>query len=84
MSENEALKEIYYNLQLGKSYGKYDSYGFDAKLYLFTSRVTGKNLIGWRNYGSSANKNTLKDLKWIINTIFDTTAKEFINEFILN
>lgn len=34
--------------------------------------------ICWQHYGQSANKRTLKELKWILNTIFNCRYKKVI------
>lgn len=39
--------------------------------------VSGEKLIYWRHYGQSANKCNLKELTWIINTIFEKKRKDF-------
>lgn len=76
LTQNDYLKNIYHNINNGCIYGKYQKYGADYNLYL---TVNGN--IGWCHYGSSCNKNTLKDLKWIITTIFDTTPEQFTKEY---
>lgn len=90
--DEEKLKEIYDNLQMGITYGedmtqethswvKYPY--FDAVLYLIAnSPNTAKEFIGWRHYGSSAIENTLEDLKWVLDKIFKMTPTEFINKYI--
>lgn len=37
--------------------------------------------IAWRHYGQSANPNTLRDLKWVITNIFDTTPDKFVKKY---
>lgn len=80
------LKEIYMNLLEGKCYGKMVnnvkypffnvclSYGRstyqDNKWYLF-----------WHNAGSSADIPNLKNLKWIIENIFNTKAEDFVKNY---
>ena len=79
----DALHKIYHNLQDGKSYGKqmnkYKYSFFYNQLCLTESR--DEKFIAWTHYGSSANQNTLGDLAWIINTIFDTTPEKFAAEY---
>lgn len=73
----EVLKTIYNNLQNGKVYGRM----FNKCKYPYFNIVLYKTIdgfIGWKNYGSSANKNTLKELEWIIKVIFHCTPEEFI------
>lgn len=80
MENNKIINEIYSNLQNKKVYGRM----FTNVKYPFFDIVLYKtlgNYIGWHSYGSSANKNTKEDLKWIIETIFRLTPKEFIKRY---
>lgn len=72
--------ELYKGLNNGKRYILRKE--LDSKRNLFDNKqlrffVPTANLyltngyIGWRHYGSSANKNTMGDLQWVINVIFD-------------
>ena len=38
-------------------------------------------LIGWCHYGSSANRATKKELRWILNHIFEMRPTEFIKKY---
>ena len=38
--------------------------------------------IYWRNYGSSANSATAKDMKFVVERIFKTTLPEFLRKYI--
>ena len=75
---------IYKNLMNGMTYGyviKNVRFPyFHNALYKGRSIATKKFFI-WNNYGSSANKATKKDLKWIIEVIFKMTPEEFINHY---
>lgn len=76
MKYSDALKRIYKNINAGKSYG----YNVVNVQYPYFSDVlykTRSGFIGWTRYGSSANKNTLKELQWIITVIFKTTPEDF-------
>lgn len=42
---------------------------------------SGKTIIRWTHYGSSANKCTHKDLAWILKEIFGMTSAEFLAEY---
>ena len=42
---------------------------------------SGKTIIRWTHYGSSANKCTRKDLAWILKEIFGMTSAEFLAEY---
>lgn len=76
MKYSDALKRIYKNINAGKNYG----YNVVNVQYPYFSDVlykTRAGFIGWTHYGSSANKNTLNDLYWIITVIFKTTPDDF-------
>lgn len=76
---NAALREILRCVKAGYSYGidrpdmKYPY--FDARLY-----KTSQGNLGWRHYGSAANKMTLADLEWVLTVIFKTTPVEFLRD----
>ena len=93
-ADEKKLNEIYNNLQAGITYGEdmdkehhsWITYPyFDTVLWLMAnSPHTAEEVIGWRHYGSSANKNTLEDLKWILDNIFEMTPTEFTSKYITN
>lgn len=78
--KNEALDRIWGNINAGMRYGR-DFLNvaypfFEEVLYIGTG--TGlKKYIFWRHYGSSANRVTKADLRWVIETIFRMTPEEF-------
>lgn len=87
MSANErALREIMENLKFGIHFGKIrphrlGGYYFDTALWYAHSESIadfGKPYIYWRNYGQSANKPTLQNLRWILREIFKTSPSEFL------
>ena len=45
---------------------------------LWEIQERGKNYIKWCNFGSSANRRTLEELTWVINTIFECKNKTII------
>lgn len=76
----DKVKQIYDGLNAGKRYilrrdlankqalfdgGKLRFFVPTANLYMTNG------YIGWQHYGSSANKNTLKELQWVIDVIFN-------------
>ena len=75
----DILHVIYNNLQQGKVYG----YNFTNVRFPYFIIVLCKNgrFICWSNYGSSANKNTIKELEWIITVIFKCTPEEFVAKY---
>lgn len=82
-SSDQALHEIFTNILKGGVYGR-TAHGprwayFGGVLYLINN--SGGQFIGWRNYGSSANKCDLANLDWIIENIFKTTPCEFLKEY---
>ena len=84
VAEQEALKQIYNNLNSGKRYGYYikpSNKILGSKPIFSESLATDEDYIYIRysHFGRSATKNTLKDLSWIINIIFQSTPTEFIN-----
>lgn len=58
-----------------------DAYGYYVKNveypYFHAVLYASRNYIKWSNYGSSANRKTARDLKWIINYIFFTDLNGF-------
>lgn len=73
------IKTIYENLNSGKIYG----YMFTNCRYPFFDTVLYANdqYIYWSNYGSSATKNKIEKLQWLIETIFKTTPEEFAKKY---
>lgn len=75
------LKTIYKNINAGKEYG----YMFNNVTYPFFNTVLSvsenNKYIRWQHFGSSANRNTIDDLQWIIETIFETTPEEFVKKY---
>ena len=89
-TESETLREIMDSLKHGYSYGYdfvWDHYNNKPMPYPFFNAVlyrTARGSIGWTHYGSSANPCTLRDLRWIIEIIFQTTPTHFLEKFIRN
>lgn len=89
--ETIALNQIYYNLLSGQRYGK-DIFKFangDGPRFPYFSEAIsygtdrdGTKIFRWTHYGSSANRATKTELKWIIKTIFKMTAEQFQAEYI--
>lgn len=89
MKKNDALNRIFENLKNGDVYGKYrywDYYHNEPFTYPYFDEVLYKTCygnIGCTHYGSCACKFTLKELKWIIEVIFQRTAEQFEKEYML-
>lgn len=88
MAYSGELKTLYNRLQQGETFGTFRYWNYyDNKPMTYPmfdtvlSKHYCKNLFCWTHYGSSANKATMKDLHWIITTIFQTTAKEFMRQY---
>lgn len=79
IDEKETLKYIYNSLQWHYIFGEPVT---NVKYpYISTALYKHNNYIHWSNYGSSANKNTLKELHWIIETIFKMSPSQFIEKY---
>lgn len=76
--EYDALHQIYNNLHNGIVYGEYITNVtypyFSEQLYLHPFQ----NCICYSHYGSSAISDNITDLNWLLKTIFETTAENFI------
>lgn len=85
------VKTLYKGLQDGKRYILKSSFLLACELYAngthryFEPRAqlvkiddADGSWIAWRHYGSSANKNTLEDLEWLLRVIFKKTAADFV------
>lgn len=74
-----ALKEIYNNINSGKKYG----YVMENVKYPFFYTVLSANeqYIYWQHFGSSANKNTIGNLAWILENIFELSPEKFIEKY---
>ena len=91
MKENfsNSLNNIWDNLMAGGVYGyvfhspglRFTDYGYTFNTSLYYDNR--KKLFFWHNYGSSANKATIKDLAFIITVIFNMTPPEFEKRFLL-
>lgn len=87
-NDKNALHYIMNSIKAGYSFGKdctWNYYSNKPIAYPYFSGclyMTFQGSIGWTHYGSSANKCTLKDLLWIITTIFDTTPSDFLEIYI--
>ena len=74
-----ALKEIYNNINNGKKYGDIVKNVKDP--FFDTVLSANEQYIYWQHFGSSANKNTMESLAWILKNIFKLTPEEFIEKY---
>lgn len=81
-------KALYAMLNNGESFGIFEYWNHyenkPLRYPLFHTVLVKhycKNILCWDYYGSSANKNTLQDLEWILENIFNMTADEFIKKY---
>ena len=75
-----ALKLIYDKLLNGVVFGKIDKHR-QGGTYFWNVLSADNMYIYWRHYGSSANKTSLQNLKWILTEIFKMTPEQFLFEF---
>ena len=78
--EINSYKELLEDLDNGYVYGTINT---SMRYPMFTEELQkiisgGKKLIAWQNYGSSANAFTENELRFVIETIFSQTLKQFI------
>ena len=79
-----ALKLIYDKLNAGECFGKIEEYYQGGTYFwdtLYIGNGNGGRFIFWRNYGSSANRVSLQNLKWILTEIFKTTSEQFLFDY---
>lgn len=79
MKNSEAFDEIYSNLKRGIVYGENIT---NVRFPYFRTVLScdGKYWF-WSHYGSSANKATKSELRWILSKIFKLTPIEFLEEY---
>lgn len=73
LNKKEKIKKVMYLLELGKTVYINDS----GLLWLGYDERAKRKIIRWQNFGQSANRKNIKELTWIINTIFDCKYKDF-------
>lgn len=77
-----AFELIWKKLQDGEMFGEILPHRLGGTFFWYVLCLSPtKQYIRWRNYGSSANKNTKKDLKWILTEIFKITPEEFLAKY---
>ena len=77
-----ALKLIYDKLHKGEVFGKIDEHRLGGTYFWQVLNMDFiQNLICYRHCGSSATKDSLKNLEWVITEIFDETPESFLYEY---
>lgn len=73
--EQKALDRIYSRLNSGKVYGEYLT---NVRFPCFYPCLScDGDFIHWRHFGTSANRNSRKELAWILEVIFQMSAVDF-------
>lgn len=75
-----SLKLIFQKLLEGEVFGKIDKHR-QGGTYFWDVLSADNEYIYWRNYGSSANKLSLQNLKWILTEIFKMTPEQFLYNY---
>ena len=73
LNKKETIKSIMALLDNGKTI-----YINGGSLWGSYDMRANRKIIKWQNYGSSANRRNLKELTWIINTIFECKNKNIV------
>ena len=79
-----ALKLIYNKLLSGEIFGKIDKHTQGGTYFwetLYVGSGVGGEFIFWRHFGSSANRVSLQNLKWILTEIFKVTPEQFLYDY---
>lgn len=71
------LKFIYQKILDGEIFGKIDQHN-QGGTYFWDVLSANRQYIYWKHYGSSANKTSLQNLKWILTEIFKMTPEQFL------
>lgn len=78
MTRQEKLKDIYALIKAGNIIavsGKHSN----GYLWVSESRFNPRRqYIGWQHFGSSANSMGLNNLRWIVNTIFESKSLNYM------
>jgi len=76
-----AYKFIYEKLLAGEMFGSIEKHRMGGA-YFWDVLYADKLYIHWRHYGQSANKLSLKSLKWILDNIFKMKPEEFLYTYV--
>lgn len=75
-----SFKFIYDKLRAGEIFGKIDEHN-QGGTYFWDVLRADNEYIYWTHAGSSANKLSFQNLKWILTTIFKTTPEQFLFDY---
>lgn len=73
LNKKEAIKNIMRLLDEGKTV-----YINGGSMCLSRCIKTNRKIIKWQNYGQSANRRTIQELTWLVNTIFNCKNKKIV------
>ena len=79
-----ALKLIYDKLHNGEVFGQILPHRLGGTFFwavLYIKHNGNGDYICWRNYGSSAEKVSLKNLEWVLKEIFRMTPEQFLYSY---
>ena len=89
MTEKQALNEIFKNIKSGEVYGYirfWDYYHNEKLRFPYFENVLFETFpcrnIGYCHFGSSATKETKENLAFVIHTIFNLSAIDFLKKYI--
>lgn len=77
MTKIQKLKNIYDLIKAGNIVAVSGKHG-NGYLWISESNFSNRKYIHWQNFGSSANRMGLNNLRWIINTIFESKSINYM------
>ena len=79
LNKKETIKTIMSLLDSGKTvYIKDGDLNMRGELWETYAYNSNRKIIKWQHFGSSANRRTIKELTWVINTIFKCKNKDIV------
>jgi hypothetical protein len=78
MNKTQKLKDIYALIKAGNIVAVSGKHA-NGYLWVSESRFNPRRqYINWQNFGSSANRMGLNNLRWIVNTIFESKSLNYM------
>ena len=77
MTKLQKLKNIYALIKAGNIVAVSGKHG-NGYLWVSESDFSNRKYIHWQSFGSSANRMGLNNLRWIINTIFESKSINYM------